>query len=358
MKGRKTVLNLVLLAMVFLFSVSTSTVSAENSNMNTSQLVSQFANDQSIFVENITVETENGIAINVPSTPTFSVMSNYNLTNDLLNYNDSLTTTDPSDFYFFSVPDPRNIIFRVQSSNPDYRVELYEIDWSTSTAYPTGLGNSSGNDSFSNGLYAADWGLLVTSTGTVGATYTIQMNAASPGGATSLLSSSSALQSVVWGYSNNDLYLNEDYITNTTDAANTNPHLDWERHFYLSSGGDYQARDHEVSDARVSYITTRVNYSSDYASSNNAVLIILKSGTLFSYSESQFQSGPPTNYYQSFLDTTGRTTPRRLDAIDMAGDPDILVYDLNTNQVIDFISNLNYYYAMGIESSPSVTYYN
>jgi len=68
---------------------------------------------------------------------------------------------------------------------------------------------------------------------------------------------------------------NNNHIANTTQAENTNPHLDWSRHFYFSSGGSYQARDHDIADARVSYITTRVNYSSDYASSNNAVLIVL-----------------------------------------------------------------------------------
>ncbi|MFK4304052.1 hypothetical protein ABH892_004191 [Paenibacillus sp. RC254] len=42
----------------------------------------------------------------------------------------------------------------------------------------------------------------------------------------------------------------------------------------------------------------------------------------------------------------------------MAGDPDILVYDLDKKKVIDFASSLNYYYAKGIEPHPTVVYYN
>lgn len=169
--------------------------------------------------------------------------------------------------------------------------------------------------------------------------YNIYMNASSPSGANLVMSSSSALQSVAWGYPNGNVYLNDAYICNTQKTPNINPHLDWQRHFYFSSGGNYTAREHDISDARVSRITTRVNYSSAYASSDNAVLLILDKDTLFTYFESEFRSGPPTYYHSSFVDTTGRTTPRRLDFIDMAGDPDILVYDLNTGKVIDFVSN-------------------
>ena len=153
------------------------------------------------------------------------------------------------------------------------------------TAYPAGLGYTIGSvPARANDLSAGDWGLLVTSSGTVGNTYRIDMNAAGPGGVASIESSTDTLNSVVWRYPNNDLYFNNTFIANT-DQANSN--LDWSRPFYFSSGGSYQSRDHDIAEARVSDISTRVNYSSNYASSDNAVLITLDEETLFTYFESQ-----------------------------------------------------------------------
>ncbi|SDZ09112.1 hypothetical protein SAMN05421736_10640 [Evansella caseinilytica] len=344
-----------LLTLIFFACILTAPASANNSTLDTRQLVPEFEMglNESDLTGAITPDLDHGITINDSE---FSAMSNDLVEGHLLNHDDILTTNDPMDFYFFSVPDERNIILRILSNNSNYRVDIYEVDWSTGTAYPTNFGTSSGNTVIGSGLYASDWALVVTSTGTVGDTYSVQMNIASSGG--TIISASAALQSVVVRYPNNDLYLNEHYIANTTEAANTNPHLDWERRFYFSYDGNYQSRTHDISDARVSYISTRANYQSSYASSNNVVLIVLNIDTLFTYFESEFRSGPPTYYYSSFVDTTGRTTPRRLDSIDLARNPDILVYDLNTNKVIDFVSNLNYYYARGIEPAPVVTYYD
>lgn len=359
MKGNHLTVT-TLMMLVLIFSMLVAPVSAKNPSADISQLLSEFQLNmqETSLLGTINTNQEKGIKISKPEP---SVKSAYNVTEDLLSYSDSLTTADPSDFYFFSVPDTRTIIFQLQSSNTNYRVDLYSINWSTGTASPVGLGYTIGSvPAMANDLTAGDWGLMVISSGTVGNTYRIDMNAAGPGGATSLESSTNTLNSVVWRYPNNDLYFNNTYIANTTQAANTNPNLDWTREFYFSSGGSYQSRTHEISDARVSYITTRVNYSSDYASSNNAVLIVLDEETLFTYHESEYHSGNPPYYYQSFVDTTGKVTPRRLDRLldDMVNNPKFLAYDLNTNQVIDFVSNFNYYYAMGIEPMPTVTYYN
>ncbi|MDR6778899.1 MULTISPECIES: hypothetical protein [Paenibacillus] len=185
---------------------------------------------------------------------------------------------------------------------------------------------------FATDLKAGDWGLRVTSTGTVGESYSIHMNAASPadtpinGKAAKLTSYSNNLLYTVIKYPNGDIKVNGTQIANTTVA---NPNLEWSREFNFSN----------------------------YASSDNAVLIVLNADTLFTYFESAYSSGNPPNQSSSFVDTSGRTTPRRLDFIDMAGDPDILVYDLDTKKVIDFVSNLNYYYAKGIEPQPTVVYY-
>jgi len=341
---------MLLLSLIFILNTS---ISAEAAPTTTKQSAAYIPSSAPVEVSTLYVDKKNGIPVEL-ARPQFSIMANYNITGTLLNHNDSLTAADPTDFYFFSVSDPRMLIFKIQSANPNYRVDLYQIDWNANTAYPAGLGSTSGNDALA-GIGSGDWAVQVTSTGSVGNAYTIQLNASAPGGANSLMDASATLQSVIWSYPNKDLYMNDSFIANTSNTADINPHLKWTRVFENSEGGNYQTRTHDIDDVRVSSITTRVNYSSNYASSNNAVLIVLNEGTLFTYSESKFQSSG--GYALSFVDLNGRPTPRRFDFIDMAGDPDILVYDLNTNKVIDFVSNLNYYYAKGIEPFPSVTYY-
>ncbi|ANY66852.1 hypothetical protein BBD42_10525 [Paenibacillus sp. BIHB 4019] len=363
-KKRKYVTTPFLVLM--LFFVMALPISAEAVTSNQPEMLPAIQAEPELLgeVESIQTDWESGVALSPsdllkkPNPANAASRLNYNVEGDILFHSSSLTASNPQNFYFFSLPTARSIIFRTQSANAGYRVDLYQIDWSTGTAYPTGIGNTSGNLSAANNLPAADFGLLVTSTGTVGDTYNIQSNASAPNGAISFNSVSNLLQSVVWKYSNNDLYLNNKRIANTTNAANTNPHLDWERKYYFSYGGNYQSRTHSISDARVNYITTAVDYHSTNASSNNAVLIVLKEDTLFMYHYSTFASGPPTQYFQTFVDTKGYTTPRRFGLLDMLGNPQILVYDLNTNKVIDFVSDLNYYYANGIEPAPTVNYYN
>ncbi|AKG37601.1 hypothetical protein VK70_04580 [Paenibacillus durus ATCC 35681] len=355
---------ILVLLLLFTFGAFNVSASAEPASQDSSTInpgLELNINGAGLTADPIKIDKADAIKVSRPKQPEFSTMSNYNVTGDLMNFNDSLTAADPTDFWFFNVPTDRSILFEIKSSNPDYRVELYSIDWSTGTATSTNFWGSPGSIKFATDLSAGDWGLRVTSTGTVETDYSIHMNAANPSDPTyaaSVMSYSTSLLYVVMEYPNNDVLLNGNYIANTTPAANTNPQLNWERNYTFSWDGNYSTRNHRISDARVASVTTPVNYSSHYASSNNAVLIVLKEDTLFTYFESEFRSGPPTYHYMSFVDSTGRTTPRRLDFIDAAGDPDILVYDLNTNKVIDFASNLNVWYSSGSEPAPTVTYYN
>ncbi|GBF76273.1 hypothetical protein PA598K_04728 [Paenibacillus sp. 598K] len=351
----KRFLSMRTFALVLIISLLALPVSAyDNDNeLETSQLLSSNQPDTTEAAVTGTIEPDYTQPVSV-SPPPVSIMADFTVTGDFFYHTKNLTASNPSDFYFFSNNTTRTIIFDLVSNNSDYRIELFEIDWNTNTAYPTGLGGGPGNALLANGLYSADWALRVSSVSSLGSSYTIKMNMASPGGATTLVSTSPLFQSVAWRYPNGDYYLNQNLIVN----AGNNPGLEWVRLFDFSEGGNYWQRKHEVSDIRVKSITTRMSYSSDYASSNNAVFLVLDEGTLFTYHVSEFRSGPPTYYYSSFVDTRNWVTPRRLDFLDMYAGPDLLVYDLNTNQIIDFVSSLNYYYANGIEPYPSAVYYN
>ncbi len=56
-------------------------------------------------------------------------------------------------------------------------------------------------------------------------------------------------------------------------------------------------------------------------------MVYLDEGTLFIYHESQYQSGPDSYYYSSFVDTLGKKTPRRLEADDYNYGNLILIVD-------------------------------
>ncbi|KYD24995.1 hypothetical protein B4110_3810 [Parageobacillus toebii] len=85
-------------------------------------------------------------------------------------------------------------------------------------------------------------------------------------------------------------------------------------------------------------------------------MVYLDVGTLFTYHESQYQSGPDPYYYSSFVDTLGKETPRRLEADDFNYGDHILIVDLKTGKSIDFFSVLNFYYASKVEPLPSIKY--
>ncbi|WP_067839112.1 hypothetical protein [Amphibacillus sediminis] len=285
-----------------------------------------------------------------------STSSSYLIDSDRFIYSDSLTESDPDDWWFFSVDSDRSILFQLDSAISDYYVQLYLIDWSTGTAYPTALGGQAGQTIAHSSLPEGDWALRVFSEGTVGDAYTLRMNASNPEGASGVISSSTSLQYLVLSYPNGDIYVNGSYLANQTG---NNSHLDWERVFMFSWDGNYNQRTHSISSVKIRNISAPVSYQSNYAKSDNAIMLYLDIDTLFMHHESYFRSGPPTQYESSFVDTLGKVTPRRLDQDDLTNWGDhILIYDLNTNKSIDFFSVLNFYYASGAEPIPTITYLN
>lgn len=276
----------------------------------------------------------------------------YDVDGALMNFTDSLVPEDPQDMYFFSVDSDRSMVLKLLSGNADYLAQLYIIDWSTGQAYPTSVGAYAQTQIGLKNLPAGDYMFLVYSDGSVGDAYTLRMNAANPADYQTLLSISDSLKYVVASYANGDIYASGVFVGNT-NSSSTN--LDWTREYYFSWGSGYSSRTHKVSNVKIGSVSAPVRYSSSYASSNNAILIYVDEGTSFMYHQSYYQSGPDHVYESSFYDTLGKRTPRSLDVEDINSfGPHLLVYDLNTRKAIDFYSVLNYYYAAGIESPPTV----
>lgn len=303
--------------------------------------------DMKVF-DSLDVDKEAAIAVEAP------IVTNavYELDGALMNFTETLQPEDPEDMFFFSVDSDRSMILKLLSGNADYLAQLYIVDWSTGDAYPTSVGAYAQTQITLKNLPAGDYLFRVYSEGSVGNAYNLRLNATNPANFQNFTSISDSLKYVVASYANGDLYASGTYIGNT---LNHNSNMDWTREFYFSWGNGYNSRTHKVSNVKIGSISAPVSYSSAYASSNNAILIYLGVDSSFMYHESYYQSGPNHVYESSFYDTLGKLTPRSLDAEDINSfGPHLLVYDLNTQKAIDFYSVLNYYYAAGIESPPTV----
>ncbi|WP_207658760.1 hypothetical protein [Lachnotalea glycerini] len=155
------------------------------------------------------------------------------------------------------------------------------------------------------------------------------------------------LQQLVFQYSNGDIYANGQFVLN----VNKTSELVWSREFNLNyPGGGYHHRTHRISSVKVKKIDPRpIRYTSNYASSDYAIIIYLDEGTLFTYADMVYINGGPL--ISNFADTSGQITPRFLGSFDFTSGDHSLIFDIATQRVIDFYSGLNYYYYSHVEEA-------
>lgn len=132
------------------------------------------------------------------------------------------------------------------------------------------------------------------------------------------------------------------------DETSEEDYLEWERRLELNWGSGYNSNWHHIFEAKVDSLSGPVKYTSDYVSSDYAVLLYLDVGTGFTYNESKRNWNTGESYY-THMDILNKRTPRRLDAEDIAECHCVLVFDLVTEKPIDFWSKLNMYYGTGTE---------
>ncbi|CAM5473982.1 hypothetical protein [Bacillus safensis FO-36b] [Bacillus safensis subsp. safensis] len=125
-----------------------------------------------------------------------------------INQSAVLTEDDPVDLWFLSTSSPQALISRITSSNPDYFVQLFVVDYETGQAYPTDLIQPAGSLLGLTNLPAGDYAFGITSGGEFGDSYTIQVNAKNPPNFTGAVSLSSTLQYFVAEYANGDVFAN------------------------------------------------------------------------------------------------------------------------------------------------------
>ena len=260
--------------------------------------------------------------------------------------NGELSTEDNNEMHFFSVTKDALLLLGLTSTNANYYVQLYMIDYTTGQATPTNITLTAGNVTALNGLPTGDYMFYVGSSSAVGDSYSLMVNAQNASGDLIIEYVGPTLENTMVYYANGDLYANGELAFNCI-----NPDLsafEWNRVFQLNfPDGGYHARVHGISDVKIKTINlTPITYSSNYASSTYAICVYLDEGTLFTYRDTVYENGGPLTSIT--VDTTGQITPRRLDSGDIGN---MLIFSLNEMQSIDLYGNLNYYYFNGIESA-------
>lgn len=259
--------------------------------------------------------------------------------------NGQLTASDTDEMHFFSVTKDAAFFLNLESLNADYYIQLYLVDYSTGQAGATNIVCTPGATIYLEDLPAGDYMLYVASTGALGHSYTLAVNAVNPAGSLGVEYLGPTLENIILHYANGDIYANGKFVFNYDNLDLST--FDWSRKFQLNyPEGGYHARLHAVEEVKVANINFRrpFSYSSSYASSTFAVEVTLDEGTLFSYRNTYYHNGG--GFTTDTVDTTGHTTPRRL-----AYGEGVLIFSLNSMKPIDLIGDLNYYYYHKIEGS-------
>lgn len=268
----------------------------------------------------------------------------------------NLTATlsqDQVHILLFQLTESKILFSKMTSSNSAYAYQIYKVNNDgTLTPYSNAvLSGKQINGTIPSGQYA----FVVANTGSsYGNSYNLFMNTATPNpsnaSSISLVSLSSSYKHVtvqVITTSGNMVV----YCDGVRVIDESSPNLlDWERVLDLSWSSGYNYNKHEIYNAVVSGISGVGTYTSDYVTSNNAVILYLDVGTGYMYNESK-RNWDTGEHIFHFYDPARNTTPRTLNAYDIANYNCRLIFDLNTGRPIDFWSWLNWYYATGTEDA-------
>jgi len=288
---------------------------------------------------------------------------------DYFAYHGAVTTTDPyDDIYFVTESENRIMALRFDSANIGCKAKLFVVDPNTMNSYDTGYEYGVGDHIIDGITHEYYWMFRVCSTVSISSTtkYMLAMNNKLLYPKSGTYFQGISIYTQDWKYlhvqyTDNSVYINDQYI-HTIGSNAPNVLLEWERlweqHNVPSLGGGYRTRLHKIYDPIVASISGPVKYESDYASSNNAIIIELGEGTGYVHWYSEYYNGGPIT-----IDDKDpyikRPTPRPLDSIDFLvpplpkfpwlTNPFTLVYCLDSGKAIDFVSVMNFYYLNGIE---------
>ncbi len=262
--------------------------------------------------------------------------------NPVANIAGTLTSDTPEHFYFFSITETsRFYLAKINSDNSNYTATLYLYNKDSDEASPTKLSGTSGQLMPFNGLPVHDYILKISSTNnTYGQSYTLDINASNPSSdITKVHFLSDDLYAFVFETHSGDIYSNGHLLYNT--ATHNSPDLKWEKVNEFRWGSGYEQHTYSIFNVKVKKIGTLMHYSNKNISADYVIPIYCDIDTAFTDFYSYYQSGVNPVFKRSGIDETGRNTPRKLDSDDFEhGHEHVLIYDVTTSTVIDFLSVL------------------
>lgn len=258
-----------------------------------------------------------------------------------------------TDFHIIQVPSDKTAFLKIISEdNANLAALVVELDMNTGVLGNTVFGDLAQDNlpaietSLSAGAYAI--AVLSGDSSSPDGDYTLMWNSSNPSGATALLHCANDLSKVILGYSSTVAV----YCNGTSWLNN----LEWEEHYTFASGNGYVGRDQSVSSITVRNVNIG-SYSSNLGTTSNALFVEVGVGTLWTIMRSQFVNNTgDVTHIMDYSDATGQITPRRFDSADIENGPHYIVIDMNTNNVIDFLSAYNYLWLTGQNTGLSISF--
>lgn len=279
----------------------------------------------------------------------------WRITDNIFNGDGQLSASDPLDMYILSTTTDTTPVLKIQSGDSNVLAQLFVLDTATGNASPTNFMDQAGDSAaaIAGSLPAGDYILAVGSANNSStAAYTLMWNCSNPANPTRVIYASPNLDLVTLGYGYQQIKSNG---TNLVDESK----LGWEEHYTLTVGNSYWGRDQYVSDVHIQQLHLG-KFSTNKYSTNNALFVEVGEKTLWSIRRSEYSNDEGfVTHIEDIRDSSGRETPRRLDAIDMKYGPHYIVIDLEENLIVDFASPYNYLWQSGeIKGSATFTAVN
>lgn len=246
--------------------------------------------------------------------------------------------TDGLDIYVTTLNSKSLSFLKLESSNSNLMAILYYINSDGTLGNSTGWGvYANKGDSFINipeGNYAI---IIGSASGTETGNYKLMWNCSNPAGAKKIIDRTADLGRVVI------LYDTQTIRSNGTNILNK---LKWEEHetWYMPSG--YSGRDMAITMTKAKAIYTAAFSSSKPYSTNRALLVEVEQGSWL-YMNSYYKNvNGDVEHIMDYRDPSGLLTPRTFGtgASDFTYGSNYIVIDLNTFQVVEFLSPFNFHY--------------
>lgn len=280
---------------------------------------------------------------------------------------ESLESNDTYDVLLFSAPTSRQLRTIFYANSADYRMNIGRVDLNTMQLTVLTHGYSPNTivdiqlpSIASNERYA----FYISSLGQYGQLYQVDYNYTMPYNANKLIGANFANLLAMDSYTG-ALYFNGEFIVN---LSNRDPSFDYEDEYYvtwsLDGYGGYKNCSISIEDVNIDRdnIKAPMTYSAPGVYSKNAyselaIFIPVEADSLIKSCSTYYQSGPNHVRESDWTDSSGQTTPRRLQNTDVgSGVQNYLVYDLAAKKVIDWYSVYNSIYSIGYKDLPTISY--